>query len=101
VKPEVKEKAAPKVKVAKAPKEKPITEATTPIPESITDYLVASSRGVSNYQMIPALRKALINEDITAIDVMKKTYPNIFVSSFKYLRKEEKAGMEKLGVEAK
>ena len=45
--------------------------------------------GVSNTQLIPAIKKAIEEEDIESLTLLKSTYFYIFVRSIRYLKKRE------------
>lgn len=46
--------------------------------------------GVTNAQLIPAMKKVIIEEDIENLTLLKSTYFYIFVRSIRYLRKHER-----------
>ncbi len=61
-----------------------------PILKTHRDELVEPGKfGVSNTQLIPAMKKAITEEDIENLTLLKSTYFYIFVRSMKYLKKKE------------
>lgn len=55
-------------------------------------------RGVTNAQMIPALKKAADSNDVDAIKLLKDSFPAVYESTIKYLDKERKAKVLTLAV---
>lgn len=66
-------------------------------PEIITnldEILVPGPRGVTNKQMIPAIKKAIDLENKELINELKTQFPSVFESSYKYLNKMYKSKYE-------
>lgn len=61
-----------------------------PILKTHRDELVEPGKfGVSNTQLIPAMKKAIEEESIERLQQLQSTYFYIFVRSMKYLKKKE------------
>lgn len=57
----------------------------------INDLIVPGTRGVTNAQMIPAIKKILKSNNIkNKLSLLKSEYNDVFKSSFKYLTKKQK-----------
>ncbi|SFM34643.1 hypothetical protein [Pelosinus propionicus] len=56
----------------------------------IEDIIEPGRYGVSNSQMIPALKKAIVEESIPKIALLKSTYFYTFEKSVRYLKKTER-----------
>lgn len=56
--------------------------------EKLDSILTPGNRGVSNMQMIPAIKAAIDLESIELLEELQETYPTIFASSFKYLKND-------------
>ncbi|WP_371380436.1 hypothetical protein [Sporomusa aerivorans] len=61
----------------------------------IEDIIEPGRYGVSNSQMIPALKKAIIEQSIEKLALLKKTYFYTFDKSIRYLKKAEREFIEK------
>jgi hypothetical protein len=55
-------------------------------------------KGVTNAQMIPAMREALAADDTNRLQGLKQHFPQVYISSVKYLTKEQKAKLETLAI---
>lgn len=62
---------------------------------SIEKLVQPGPRGVTNKQMIPSIRKIIEKQSIKEAKSLKNHYPDVFNSSFKYLRKSEKQIIKK------
>ena len=56
----------------------------------IEDIIEQGRYGVSNSQMIPAIKKAIAEESIEKLVLLKKTYFYTFDKSIRYLKKSER-----------
>lgn len=61
----------------------------------IEDIIEPGRYGVSNSQMIPALKKAITEQSIEKLALLKKTYFYTFDKSIRYLKKAEREFIEK------
>lgn len=61
----------------------------------IEDIIEPGRYGVSNSQMIPALKKAITEQSIKKLALLKKTYFYTFDKSIRYLKKAEREFIEK------
>lgn len=57
----------------------------------IEDIIQPGRYGVSNSQMIPALKKAIEEKSIPKLELLKSTYYYTFEKSVRYLKKAERA----------
>jgi hypothetical protein len=64
-------------------------------PESLVD---AGKKGVTNAQMIPAIKKYIDMDDKAKLLQLQQYYPQIYISSLKYLSKPYQAKMQALGL---
>jgi hypothetical protein len=51
-------------------------------------------KGVTNAQMIPVLRATIDADDKAKMAILKRTFPQVYVSSIKYLCKDHKAKVD-------
>ncbi|WP_312338049.1 hypothetical protein [Anaerospora hongkongensis] len=56
----------------------------------VEDIIEQGRYGVSNSQMIPALKKAIAEESIEKLVLLKKTYFYTYEKSVRYLKKKER-----------
>lgn len=56
----------------------------------IEDIIAPGRYGISNSQMIPALKKAIAEESIAKLILLKKTYFYTYEKSVRYLKKKER-----------
>jgi nucleotide-binding universal stress UspA family protein len=61
-------------------------------------FVKPGKRGVTNAQMIPAMREALNANDNTRLAGLRQYFPQVYISSVKYLSKEHKAKLEGLAI---
>ena len=61
-----------------------------------TVLVVAGKKGVTNAQMIPALRKFIEANDKESLSTLKEQFEAVYISSFKYLSKDQKVKHEAL-----
>jgi hypothetical protein len=67
--------------------------------QAAKDALVApGKKGVTNAQMIPAMKKFLIENDTESLAKLKEYFPGVYASSTKYLGKENIAKLEALNI---
>lgn len=60
----------------------------------IEKLITPGKRGVTNFQMIPAIKKAIAAVSIEDLKLLRKHYFYIFESSIRYLGKKQKAFIE-------
>ncbi|BBB92280.1 hypothetical protein MAMMFC1_02965 [Methylomusa anaerophila] len=85
------------------PSENTVSDDTTEAPVmaenngelKIEDIIEPGRYGVSNSQMIPALKKAITEQSIEKLALLKKTYFYTFDKSIRYLKKAEREFIEK------
>lgn len=56
----------------------------------VEDIIEQGRYGVSNSQMIPALKKAIAEESIDKLILLKRTYFYTYEKSVRYLKKKER-----------
>jgi len=56
----------------------------------IEDIIEIGKRGVSNFQMLPAMRKFIAEGSIEKLQLLKTCYPDVFEGSIRYLKKVER-----------
>ena len=77
-----------------APAEQTVTE--TPvvnkheIPAELEGVIVAGKKGVTNFQMIPAMKTAIDANDVEKLQLLKQHFGPVFESTTKYVGKERK-----------
>jgi hypothetical protein len=64
----------------------------------VPELVKPGKKGVTNAQMIPALREAIIADDKEKLALIKATFPQVYDSSVKYLNKADKAKLETFGI---
>jgi O-phosphoseryl-tRNA(Cys) synthetase len=65
--------------------------------QKVPALVEAGKKGVTNAQMIPAIRKYLEASDTTSLKLLSEQFPQVYTSSIKYLTKDQKAKLEALG----
>ena len=73
--------AAPSADAAPAT-EKPVKKE---VPAELKDILETGRKGVTNKQMIPAMKKAVDENDVEKLALLKQHYPGVFESTAKYI----------------
>ena len=58
------------------------------------DLVKPGKKGVTNAQMIPVIIATIDADDPAKLILLKKTFPQVYASSLKYLGKEHKAKIE-------
>ena len=76
--------AAPAAETTPAPVAKVV------IPAELSDILVAGKKGVTNFQMIPAMKTAVDTNDVDKLVLLKQHFGPVFESTTKYIGKERK-----------
>ena len=77
----VTEGAAPSADAAPAT-EKPVKKE---VPAELKDILETGRKGVTNKQMIPAMKKAVDENDVEKLSLLKQHYTSVFESTAKYI----------------
>lgn len=94
---------APKTEVPAVPAQRPSTPArpaaiTTATPPkgnvSLDAVLEKGPRGVTNKQMIPAIRKVLDMNDRFLLEALKAAYPDVFQATIRYIGRSYQAKLE-------
>ena len=62
------------------------------------DLVTPGKKGVTNAQMIPAIRNYLADNNTDSLQALKVNFPGIYLSSVKYLSKDQKAKLEALAI---
>jgi len=61
---------------------------------NVEDVIQEGRKGVSNFQMIPVIKKAADSNDFKIVELMRMTYPEVFESTLKYIGKKRKQLIE-------
>lgn len=64
---------------------------------AIEDLLDFNPRGITNTQMIPAIKQAIMEQSKEKIEILSTTYPDVFEKSLKYLQKQYLNKLKDLG----
>jgi hypothetical protein len=56
----------------------------------IKDLILPGKKGVTNFQMIPAIQKAVDANSIEQLILLKAQYPQVFENSMRYLKKKQR-----------
>ena len=59
------------------------------------DLVKPGKKGVTNAQMIPVLKATLDADDQIKLAILKRTFPQVYVSSLKYIGKDNTTKIEK------
>lgn len=63
----------------------------------INTLVSPGKKGVTNAQMIPAMKLAVDEQDLQALDLLKQYYAEVFHSSIKYIGKDRQIKILELG----
>jgi hypothetical protein len=56
----------------------------------VTDLITPGKRGVTNFQMIPAIQRAVEANSVEQLILLRQHYPQIFENSLRYLKKRQR-----------
>jgi hypothetical protein len=76
---------------ASAPHDRKLQNQQAPAPSgqfNINDIVEFGNRGVTNAQMIPAIKKAIDECSKEKLEMLRNHYPDVFESSVKYLTRK-------------
>lgn len=68
------------------------------VKEDLSWLVAHGKKGVTNAQMIPAMKQYLADNDTEKLTQLKSHFPAIYASSVKYLGKENIAKLEALAI---
>lgn len=60
----------------------------------IEDLILPGKKGVTNFQMIPAIHKAYETQSVKQMQLLKTHYPSVFEGSIRYIKKKEREYIE-------
>jgi hypothetical protein len=78
--------------------ESTVTEGAAEAAAPAIEIIKPGKKGVTNAQMIPALRESIDAGDTDKLALIKQTFPQVYESSVKYLSKDHKAKLEAFGI---
>ena len=55
---------------------------------NLEDVIVPGKKGITNFQMIPVIKKAVDKNDFKVVKFMKDVYKDVFESTLKYIGKK-------------
>jgi len=62
------------------------------------EIIIPGRQGITNFQMIPVIKKAVDENDFKVVKFMKDMYQNVFESTFKYIGKKRQQKLNALNI---
>ena len=90
------ETAGPATEGAQVNETTPTAPAKIEIPAELKDILEAGRKGVTNKQMIPAMKKAVDENDVEKLQLLKQHFGPVFESTTKYIGKERQEKLKQI-----